>query len=122
MKCIIAGDRSIVFLLRQSLYFVIISSTKEPENILLQQLDFLYQQILLILTSKVHNILENNPAVDLRSLLGSDADRIIRAGCDQDMTSIAVAFQALPSLYCEKMIREEMLGHLKTCVDKSGAA
>jgi hypothetical protein len=126
MKCIIAGNRKIVFLLKQSLYFVIISSTKEPECILLKQLDFLYQQILFILTSKVHSMIENNAAIDLRGLLGSDSDRMLRCVCtgdsSGDLVPLPIAFHALPTLCIEKSIREDMFGQLKVAVESSKAA
>jgi len=122
VKCVKAGERNIVFLLKESLYFVIVSSTPEPENVLLKQLEFTYQQILLILTAKVHNTLENNPALDLRPLLGSDSERILRAGCEGDLTSVSVAFHAIPACYCDKPLRDDILQNMKTTVDRSGAA
>ena len=122
MKSIIAGDRRIVFLLRNSIYFVIVSSTAEPECILLKHLEYLYQQILFILTAKVHTILDNNPATDLRSILGSDSDRILRAGCEGDLVPIPIAFHSIPSLAMEKYIREDIYNNLKFSVDNSGAA
>jgi len=122
MKCILAGNRKIVFLLKQSIYFVSISSTNEPECILLKQLDFLYQKILFILTIKVHSILENNPATDLRTLLGSDSDRILRTACAGDAVPLPVAFHSLPTLVIEKSLREDVFGHLKVAVESSKAA
>jgi len=71
IQCMKAGDRTIVFFIKKNLYFVSISSTNEPEIILLQQLQFLYSQILLTLTSKVHDVLTSNPSCDLRQLLGT---------------------------------------------------
>jgi hypothetical protein len=122
VKCIIAGNRKIVFLLRPSLYFVVVSSTNESECMLLKQLDFLYQKILFILTAKVHTILENNPSIDLRSLLGSDSDRILRTACAGALVPVPVAFHALPSLYVEKSLREDVFGQLKIAVESSKAA
>lgn len=122
VKCVKAGERNIVFLLKQSLYFVIVSSTPEPENVLLKQLEFTYQQILLILTAKVHDTLEKNPAIDLRPLLGSDSERILRAGCEGDISSLSVAFHAIPALYCDRLLREDILLKLKTTVEQSEAA
>jgi hypothetical protein len=121
MKSIIAGDRTICFLLRQSLYFVIVSSTGESPSILLRQLDNIYQQILFILTKKVHSVLEKNPSTDLRSLLGSDAKRILTSMCLHDLVPFSQAIDAVPIVYAEKIVREDVHAVLKTCVEKSGA-
>lgn len=122
MKTITAGDRTITFLLRHSLYFVIVSSTQENGSILLKQLDVLYQQILFILTRKVHTVLENNAATDLRSLLGSDANRIMTSCCPEDLTPISIALDTVPMVYAEKGMREDVHAVLKHCVEKSKAA
>lgn len=71
IKCIRAGKRKIVYFIKNSLYFVSMSSTNESELILMKQLSFIYNQILLVLTAKVHDVLTNNPSADIRQLLGS---------------------------------------------------
>ena len=43
IRCIRAGSRKIVYFMKQSLYFVSISSTNEPEVVLLKQLHFSVQ-------------------------------------------------------------------------------
>jgi hypothetical protein len=56
LRCIRAGKTRILYMIRHSLYFVAVSS-KESEAALLVQLQFLYSQILFILTAKViHSI------------------------------------------------------------------
>ncbi len=123
IKSLVAGRNKIVFLFRKSLYFIIVSHHNEPENALFRQLNFLYQNILLILTSKVHSMIENNPAIDLTSLLGSDADRILNAaGCDSKLTPIPVAFNALPQIYYDRGLKEEINSCIKQSVEKCGAA
>ena len=79
MKCIAAGKRKIVYFVRDTLFFVNISSTGEPDVVLLKQLEFTYSQILLILTSRVHQVLEKNSSKDLRDLLGLDSTRLMKA-------------------------------------------
>jgi hypothetical protein len=100
IKSIQAGSRKIVYLVEQSLYFVCISSTNEPEVVLLKHLQFLYSQILLVLTSRVHDVLANNPSTDLRQLLGADTTRLMRANAvvsgtniESDITPIHIAFE-----------------------------
>jgi hypothetical protein len=70
IRCIKAGRRRIVFMVQEALYFVIIASTGEPEAFLKLQLHYLYQQILFVLTSKVHKVFKATPSYDLRELLG----------------------------------------------------
>ena len=53
LRCINAGPTKILYLFRRSLYFVAVSSNMESEAALYAQLDFLYNQILFILTGKV---------------------------------------------------------------------
>ena len=53
IQCMEMGDKKIVFLLKQNIYFVNISSTGEPEAVLYSQLVFAHGLILLMLTSKI---------------------------------------------------------------------
>lgn len=122
LKSITAGKRSVVFLLRDSLYFVMIASSLEPESILMRELDFLYQQIIFILTKKVHSVLESNPSTDLRNLLGSDSDRILNSASGNQFSSSSVILESVPIVFTNKGFREEILSSLKTVIDKSGAA
>lgn len=122
IKCIRAGNRKIVYFIKQSLYFICVTSTNEPELIILKQLQFLYSQILLVLTSKVHDIFRKNPSSDIRQLLGSDTMRLMHATCqDIPLTSTPIAFEAIQSVTCCKEIREEITSYLSHCVDQSKA-
>ncbi len=53
LRCIRAGSTKILYMIKYSLYFVVVSSSNESEAALLSQLDFLYNLILFILTAKV---------------------------------------------------------------------
>jgi hypothetical protein len=66
LRCIKAGQRRIVCFVRKGLFFVSVSSTGEPEAVLAKQLDFMYSQVLLILTDRVHRILAEDSSKDLR--------------------------------------------------------
>ena len=70
IQSIKAGRRRMVFFVKHALYFLCISSTGEPESCLRMELQYLYQQILFVLTAKVHSVFQNSPAYDLRELLG----------------------------------------------------
>jgi hypothetical protein len=122
LKCIKAGKRRIVYFIRNFLYFVSISSTGEPEAILCKQLEFLYSQVLLVLTSQVHNVLKNNSSKDLRDLLGSDSKRLMDAACQSDLTPIGIAFEAVETFSINKDLRDEIKMYLRQCVNNSGAA
>eukprot|EP01088_Endostelium_zonatum_P017174 TRINITY_DN4933_c0_g1_i1.p1 TRINITY_DN4933_c0_g1~~TRINITY_DN4933_c0_g1_i1.p1 ORF type:complete len:450 (+),score=93.10 TRINITY_DN4933_c0_g1_i1:48-1397(+) len=69
IKSIIAGDHRIVFLLKGPLYFVLVTSNKEPITELQRQLEYLYNQIISTLTLAVNKIYASNSNYDLRGLL-----------------------------------------------------
>ena len=121
LKCIMAGKRKIMFLVRKSLYFVCMSSSNEPEVVLIAQLNFLYNQVLFILTSKIHDVLTSNPSADIRQLLGSDSTKLLNSACSDDVVDASIVFESIKSFVCSKELRDDILFHLKYCVEKSGA-
>jgi hypothetical protein len=121
IKCICAGGRKIVYFSREALLFVSMSSTNEPESVLVKELEFMYSQILLILTSKVHSVLQVNASKDLRDLLGPDTTRLMSATCKQDVTSESIALSALKSLPLAVELRREIVSELSICVAESAA-
>jgi hypothetical protein len=123
IKAMSVNSSKIVFCFRKYLYFIIVSDFDEPESILFRQLEFFYQYILFILTAKVHDLIENNPSIDLTNLLGSDADRILlSAGCNTNLTPPPVAFLALEQILIDKSLRDDIHTSVKDCVEKCGAA
>ncbi|KAI8086666.1 vacuolar fusion protein MON1 [Halteromyces radiatus] len=71
IKSINAGDHKFVFLLKEPLYFVAISRTGESDAQLKDQLVYLHNQILSVLTSsQLTRIFEQRVNFDLRRLLG----------------------------------------------------
>ena len=120
--CIGARERRILFVERTSLYFVSISSTEEPDIIIYRQLDFMYNQLLLILTSKFHDIMLKNSSTDLMQLMGSDSSQLLQSSCHDTITVPSVAFGAIESFPCPKETRNMINFHLQYCVEKSGAA
>mmetsp|Transcript_36678 Transcript_36678/g.57594 ORF Transcript_36678/g.57594 Transcript_36678/m.57594 type:complete len:384 (-) Transcript_36678:1034-2185(-) len=64
-----AGRMKVVFLQKGPWFFVSLSHTSEPTLLLHQQLEFLYNQILFLLTAGVQNVYKNKPSYDLRNLL-----------------------------------------------------
>ncbi|GIL46340.1 hypothetical protein Vafri_3345 [Volvox africanus] len=64
-----SGSTLIVFMLHGPLYFVAVSSVGEPATALKRQLDLLYGQLVLIVTTGLERIIQRNPSYDVRSLL-----------------------------------------------------
>ena len=122
LRCISAGKRKIVYFVRDALYFVGISSTGEPEAVLCKQLEFTYFQILLILTSKVHHVLENNSSKDLRYLLGSDSTKLMKTTNREDIVAKTISFESLQTLPMHSVLRYKIFSQLKRCMEISNAA
>jgi hypothetical protein len=121
LKCIKAGKKRIIYITKNSMYFVCVTSTNEPELVIRKQLNFLYSQIIFVLTSKVHEVLKNNASADIRQLLGADTTRMLKSACADDITQTCIAFESVKSFTCSKELRDDILFHLKYSVEKSGA-
>jgi len=122
VRALRAGNRTVVYLVKNSLYFICMSTTNEPEIMLLSQLEFMYEQILFVLTCKIHDVLKANPSSDIRQLLGTDTTRWLASACVADVLQTSVAFDSLKSFVCNKDLRDDICFHLRYCVEKSGAA
>jgi hypothetical protein len=94
----------------------------EPEAVLRQQLEFIYYQIIFVLTSKVHDILKSNPSKDLRDLLGSDTRRLMLAACKDDLTPPAIVFSSVRGFALDGPARSLLLMLLHQCLSQSHAA
>ncbi|KAG9284849.1 hypothetical protein G9A89_003772 [Geosiphon pyriformis] len=71
IRCINAGQHKFVFLLKGPLYLVAVSRTNESESQLRDQLNYLYNTILSVLTSsQLTKIFDQRINFDLRRLLG----------------------------------------------------
>lgn len=121
ISCIQAGHRRMVFFLRGSLYFVAISSTMEPQAVLGKQLEFMYRQVLLTLTSKVQTLLTTNSSRDLRDLLGADTTQLMSTACTFDIAPLCIAFESIKSFVADKETRSVVLSCLKESIDKTDA-
>jgi vacuolar fusion protein MON1 len=121
ISCIIAGDRRIVYFLRNYLYFVSISSTDEPEAVLSAQLEFMHDQIIFVLTSKVHEVLRLNPSKDIRDLLGYDTAKQMHLSCCEDITPLHIAFTSVHAFVCAEDLRHTVRRFLKKCIESSGS-
>ena len=117
-----AGNRRIVYFIRGSLYFVSVSSSGEPEAVQSRQLEFIHNQIIFILTTKIHDVLRMNAAKDIRDLLGYDSMKLMHESCRNDITPSCIAFSAVNGFVCAIDLRDEVTAHLKQCIESSGAA
>ncbi|KAJ9540548.1 hypothetical protein OSB04_027054 [Centaurea solstitialis] len=70
VKFVRAGKHQVVFLVKEPIYLVCISCTEEPYESLRRQLEFLYGQMILILTKSVNRCFQKNSKFDMRPLLG----------------------------------------------------
>lgn len=69
VRTVVAGDTTIVFLLREPLYLFIAAKTGETVAHLRRQLKYLYAQITFFLTTRPFNAMAKNPSYDIRPLL-----------------------------------------------------
>jgi hypothetical protein len=121
IKMIRAGNRKFVYYLKKSLYFILITSTNEPEIILIKHLKFLNKIILLVLTSKVYDVYKKNSCADIRDLLGIDTLRLISSSCYEILTPTNIVYNSINSIICNKELRDDIISHLSTSVNASNA-
>ncbi|GAA6059183.1 hypothetical protein JCM10212_005528 [Sporobolomyces blumeae] len=70
IRCVEVGDSKITFLLKSPLYLVVSSSWGEPESVLRTHLDYLYLQVLSVVTlTQLHNIFSRRSNFDLRRMM-----------------------------------------------------
>lgn len=122
LHCIRTGKNSIVYFLKDSLYFIIIAETHEPELVLRKQMEFVYQQIILVLTNKVHHLLKTNPSRDVRDLIGVDTSKLMLAAAPRDICPPCIAFHAISGVVIDENLRTEFSVNLKWCLEQSNAA
>lgn len=70
IRTVIAGNLKLVFVVKGCLYLVAVSRTTEPASELAIQLEYIYAQIIFILTESVQDYLQKKKTFDLRNLLG----------------------------------------------------
>ena len=120
IKSFTAGNVKIVYIHRNNIYLVVISTTQEPEALLQKQLSFIYEQIIFVLTSKIHGVLENNPSKDMRHLIGDDTISLISSGFHaDDLASPSVALTALESCTLDSGIRDKVVAAVSAAVVNS---
>ena len=121
IKMIRAGNRKFIYYIKKSIYFILITSTNEPEIILIKHLKFLNKIILLVLTSKVYDVYKKKSSADIRDLLGIDTLRLISSSCCEILTPTNIIYNSINSIICNRELRDDIISHLSTSVNASNA-
>ena len=80
IRRVVAGDHTIVFLMKGALYMVCASRMGEDEEVIRRQLSFVYLQLLMFLTRKsIDTIFKRKAGFDLRNLLGQSGEQVLMA-------------------------------------------
>lgn len=80
IRRVVAGDHSIVFLMKGALYMVCATRMGEDEEVIRRQLSFVYLQLLMFLTRKsIDTIFKKKAGFDLRNLLGQSGEQVLMA-------------------------------------------
>ena len=77
-RVVLAGNHKIVFLIRGPIYLISVSRTGEPTAHLARQLQFVYTQLVSILTRKgLEHVFKRKHGFDLRNLLGTSGEQVL---------------------------------------------
>ena len=70
MKHVKAGKHTFTFLIKGNIFLLSVQRNGEPSAFAMLKLEYLYSQIVFILTAKGLGVLDRKPNYDLRDLLG----------------------------------------------------
>ncbi|EDL44579.1 hypothetical protein PVIIG_01613 [Plasmodium vivax India VII] len=98
LKCIISKNTKVVYLDKEVLCLVCISKANESTNYILQILNYMYFQIISLLTKSIEKSFQIKPSFDIRYLLdGADVLMCnLISSCSRNMYSIFDGFEPLP--------------------------
>ncbi|KAG2490353.1 hypothetical protein HYH03_011155 [Edaphochlamys debaryana] len=116
-----SGSTLVVFMLRGPLYFVAASRMGEPATALRRQLELMYGQMVLVVTTGLERIIQRNPSYDVRSLLDGVGSVLgsLAAMLAADATSYLLgAHRPLPMPAADRAAVTELLAE---AVRQSGA-
>ncbi|KAI0283975.1 DUF254-domain-containing protein [Russula aff. rugulosa BPL654] len=114
LRCINAGNTRINVLMRPPLYYVCISSWGEPESVTRSHLEYLYLQVLSIVTvSQLRRIFERRTNFDLGRLLGGAHDfLLIHSLLERAENDMAMGTSSLQCLKLDPLVRSRAANHL----------
>ncbi|KWU44365.1 DUF254-domain-containing protein, partial [Rhodotorula sp. JG-1b] len=108
IRYIDVGQTKISFLLKAPLYLVVVSSQGEPETVLRQHLDYLYLQVLSVVTvSQLQNIFAKRSNFDLRQLI-SGTEPFFDSLVSTLQTSLAVALSSISVYRLPPTLRSDL--------------
>ncbi|EUD67828.1 hypothetical protein C922_02017 [Plasmodium inui San Antonio 1] len=98
LKCIMSKNTKVVYLDKEVLCLVCISKANECTNYILQILNYMYFQIISLLTKSIEKSFQIKPSFDIRYLLdGADVLMCnLISSCSRNMYSIFDGFEPLP--------------------------
>lgn len=118
IKAVFAGDYKIVFLFKGPIHLVAISRTRESVQQLQQQLNYAHDQIISVLGSGAHSVLEARPNYDLRSSM-SGTELLLNDIINEADRSPAQLFEALQVMRLPGATRSRVQTALKKASAKS---
>jgi hypothetical protein len=112
IQAFIAGDYKFVFLFRGPFYLVSISRSPETIPQLQQQLALAHQQIISVLSSGAHQILETHPSYDIRQQLAG-TELLLHDVVNDSERLPSLVFDSVPVLRLNKPSRGKIMAALK---------
>ncbi|KAJ5067507.1 sand protein-related [Anaeramoeba ignava] len=107
IKWVHADDHKIVFVIKGPIYLVCVSKTGEPVSQLTKQLNFLYGQIISILTNRAIEILKKKPHYDLRILLAG-TEKFLDSVIYEMNNNFTFIVNGVPCLKIDPQIRKKV--------------
>lgn len=98
LKYIISNNTKVVFLDKEVLYLVCISKVNESINYIMNILNYIYSQIISLLTKSIDKSFQIKPSFDIRYLLDG-ADLLmcnLISSCSKNLYSLLDGFEPLP--------------------------
>ena len=113
IRSMVAGNHKFVFLIRGPMYLVGVSS-KQEDSIpqMMVELDFVYLQIISILTAGAMKVLETRPTYDLRKLIGG-TEGLLHAIINDFASSPVYLLKSVESLRLDISKRQKISAILK---------
>ncbi|KAJ9445647.1 hypothetical protein DIPPA_53544 [Diplonema papillatum] len=108
-----AGDRTYVFVRHSAIHYLAVSNTGESVRTLASQLNFVNAVLLSILTENMYKIFDRRTNYDLRGLMGSSADSMLKGAVRIANNNPSFGLSAVPVLRLRKATRDKVTRQLK---------
>ncbi|GAA5872112.1 hypothetical protein JCM16303_000983 [Sporobolomyces ruberrimus] len=108
IRCVEVGDSRIIFLLKSPLYLVVSSSWGEPESVLRTHLDYLYLQVLSVVTlTQLQAIFSRRSNFDLRRMM-EGTEPFFHSLVNSLQTSIPILTSSMEVYRLDPNVRSEI--------------